>query len=149
QDTQQALKLPAESVPVDVRGGRALSAGILQELQQHRHDIIIKQAEPRSDGKGLMSVDMELLRQCPVPVWLSRPIARPQQDMRVAVAIDAEIDSPDERGVALELLQLSRSLADSCSGKLCVITCWDYEFESFLRSSAWSQVPEQELTTIV
>ena len=149
RDTQQTLQLPAEAVPVDVRGGRALSAGILQEVQQHRHDLIIKQAEARSDGEGLMSVDMELLRQCPVPVWLSRPIKRPHEEIRVAVAIDAENDSLDERRMAVDLLQLSRSLADSCSGKLRVISCWDYEFESFLRGSAWSKVPEEELNGIV
>jgi nucleotide-binding universal stress UspA family protein len=146
---QQAIQQPLQSVPVVVKGGRALAALIVQDVQQHGHDLVIKQAEARPDKHGLMAIDMELLRQCPCAVWLSRPIARSRQEMQVAVAIDPQAESPGEQQLALELLRLGRSLADTCNGTLQVISCWDYEFEAFLRGSMWSRVADDELVRIV
>jgi len=40
------------------------------------------------------------------------------------------------------MLELGRSLADSCSGDLNILSCWDYEFESFLRDSVWVKVSD-------
>lgn len=147
--TQDALNLPHQALPIDVTGGHALAALITREVVTHRHDLLIKQAEPRPDGAGLQALDMELLRQCPAPVWLSRTIARSRQQMQVAVAIDPEAESAAERTMSLELLRLARSLADSCSGRLQVIACWDYPYETFLQSSPWSKVSDAELVGIV
>lgn len=40
-------------------------------------------------------------------------------------------------------------LADGYSGKLDVISCWDYPFESYLRINAWYRVGDSELSNIV
>lgn len=149
ETTQKALGLPLQAVTVDVRGGHAHAATIVRDVLHYRHDLVIKQAESRHDGRGLQAIDMALLRQCPVPVWLSRPIARSREEMRVAVAVEARVDTPGERQLALDLLRLARMVADSCSGMLHVISCWDYEFENFLRGSIWSKVPEEEVARIV
>jgi len=148
-EIQDALQLTRQSIPVDVVGGHALAAMIIRSVLSHRHDLLIKQAEPRPDGGGLQALDMELLRQCPAPVWLSRPIARSRQQMQVAVAIDPEVETPAERALSLDLLRLGRSLANSCNGRLQVIACWDYPFETFLRGSPWSKVSDGELVGIV
>lgn len=149
ETTQKAMDLPLQAVPVEVLGGHARASGIVRDVVRHRHDLVIKQAEPRATGKGLQAIDVELLRQCPVPVWLSRPIARSRDEMRVAVAVDAQLDTPGERQLALDLLRMGRAVADTCSGVLQVISCWDYEFENFLRGSIWSKVPEDEVARIV
>ncbi|MEZ5506841.1 MAG: universal stress protein [Gammaproteobacteria bacterium] len=147
-EIQDALQLTRQSIPVDVVGGHALAAMIIRSVIGHRHDLLIKQAEPRPDGGGLEALDMELLRQCPAPVWLSRPIARSRQQMQVAVAIDPDAETPAERALSLDLLRLG-CLANSCNGRLQVIACWDYPFESFLRGSPWSKVSDGELVGIV
>lgn len=148
-ETQDALQLARQSIPVEVVGGHALAAMIIRHVLSYRHDLLIKQAEPRPDGGGLQALDMELLRQCPAPVWLSRPIARSRQHMQVAVAIDPEVETPEERALSIELLRLGRSLASHCNGRLQIIACWDYPFESFLRGSPWSKVSDSELVGIV
>jgi nucleotide-binding universal stress UspA family protein len=53
------------------------------------------------------------------------------------------------RDLALELLRFSRALADTCSGELEVISCWDYEIEGALRDSAFIRMPEAEVASLV
>lgn len=146
---QKALNVPPHPVAIEVQGGRARAAGIVRVVNARSHDLVIKQAEPRSDGKGLQAIDMELLRQCPVPVWLGRPIVQPREQMQVAVAIDPQTESAEERQLSIRLLQIARGLADSGSGTLRVLGCWDYEYESFLRGSVWSSVRDDELIRVV
>src|SRR5690606_15412151 len=47
------------------------------------------------------------------------------------------------------LLALSRSIADTCNGELNIISCWDYEFEEYLRHNVWVKVQDHELIRTV
>src|SRR5690606_2554729 len=51
--------------------------------------------------------------------------------------------------LSLRLLQLARALADTCSGALDVISCWDYEYEEYLRRSPWLEMDKAELDAAV
>jgi hypothetical protein len=129
---------------------RTPSLKIVQHVLQHGHDLLIKEAKPRNGGgRGFKAIDMELLRKCPCAVWLCRPIAQSRQHIQVAVAIEPESTEPAAIALSKRMLQLSCSLADSCSGELHIISCWDYEFESFLRGSAWVKVPDAEIAGAV
>jgi universal stress protein E len=57
----------------------------------------------------------------------------------------------DGSGNALRALprRLARSLADACNGSLEILSCWDFPFEDYLRSSPWMAVPEDELAQAV
>ncbi len=109
------------------------------------HDLVIKEADTHTSGSGFKALDMDLLRKCPCPVWLCRPISRSRQDMQVAVAIDPESEEDAAEVLSKRLLDLSYSLAESCSGKLHIISCWDYVFESALRNSIWFKLPEDKV----
>ncbi|MGZ8319079.1 MAG: universal stress protein, partial [Telluria sp.] len=113
-------------VPIDVESGSTRAVRIIGHVLRHGHDLVIKEAERKEGGVGFKAVDMELLRKCPCPVWLSRPINRHWREMKVAVAIDPQSPEPEGREPALRLLQLARSLADTCSGELNIVSCWDY-----------------------
>ena len=92
---------------------------------------------------------MQLLCLCPCSVWLCRPVSRSRNELRVAVAVDPQSMEPAGRDLAFQLLRPSRSLADTCSGELSIISCWDFEYADFLRYSPWAMAWEDSINANV
>lgn len=134
---------------VTVECGDMPAVRMVRRALRDAHDLLIKQAEPTESRAGFRSFDMQLLRLCPCPLWLSRPISRHREAIRIGVAVDPHSAEPTGRDLALRLLQLSRSLADTCSGELNIVSCWDSELEADLRYSPWLKVPEEEIVAAV
>jgi universal stress protein E len=151
--TREAVKVSEADVPVqiEVESGDTPAIRIIRHVIKGSHDLIIKEAEPKVSGKGFMAMDMELLRKCPCPVWLTRPIIRHRNEMKVAVAIDPESMAPEGHDLSIRLLQLANSLAATCGGVLDIISCWHFKHETYLRSnsSVWISVPKSELNQLV
>lgn len=130
-------------VTVQVESGDSPPAiGMIRYVLREGCDLLIKEAEAQEEAKGFKAMDMTLLRKCPCPVWLARPISRPRGEVRVAVAINPESRDRAEHDLSLRLLRLSRSLADTCSGELAILSCWDFEFERYLRRGARANLPD-------
>lgn len=146
-----ALKLKEADFPVsiEVESGGTPAIRVIRHVLKSAHDLVVKAAEPIAGGKGFKAMDMELLRKCPCPVWLCRPIERNRNEIRVAVAIDPESLAPEGHDLSLRLLKLSRSLADTCNGELNIVSCWDYELEEYLRHNVWVKIKEAELVRTV
>lgn len=146
-----ALHSPADetTVTVEVESGSAPATRAIRHVLRGEHDLLIKQAEVLEGRSGFTGMDMQLLRQCPCPVWLCRPITARREDISVAVAIDPLGEQPVARDLALKLLRFSRSLADTCNRELEVISCWDYQIEGTLRDSAFIRMPEAEVSRLV
>ena len=136
-------------VQIEVESGSTPAVRIIRHVLKHAHDLVIKDAERNQGARGFAAMDMELLRKCPCPVWLSRPIPKHRGDIKLAVAIDPQSHEPEGRDLSLRLLQLSRSLADTCSGELTIIACWDYPLEEYLRNNSWINMPDDELIQTV
>ncbi|MCF3097380.1 universal stress protein [Aeromonas australiensis] len=147
QTARDIVKLD-DSVPplqIDIECADAPAINIIRHVLREAHDLVIKAAEPKEGGKGFKAIDMELLRKCPCPVWLTRPIERHRNAIRVAVAIDPMSSTPEGHDLSLQLLQSSRALADTCSGELHILSCWDYAFDAYLRDNVWIKVTDAEL----
>lgn len=149
-----ALNIAESEVEVRVElesGDEPPAVRIIRHQLRNGHDLVIKEAEPKEDGsgRGFTSLDMTLLRKCPCPVWLARPIARSRKDIRVAVAVNPGNRETAERDLSIRLLQLARSLADTCSGELDILSCWDFEFERYLRGNTRVEVPEETMRNTV
>lgn len=152
QSTKEAIKLDKDAVEISIElvSDKTPAIKIIQYVLQHGHDLLIKEAEPRGgSGTGFKAIDMELLRKCPCAVWLSRPITHSRKQIQVAVAIDPRSNEQAAENLSIRMLQLARSLADSCSGELHIVSCWDYEFETFLRDSIWVKTSEAEIAEVV
>lgn len=149
--SRDVVKVDEATIPVAVRieRGSAPSVRIVRQVLRQGHDLVIKEAEPKDGGRGFRALDTDLLRKCPCPVWLSRPIRRHRADMQVAVAIDPEKTSPEGHDLSVSLLRLARSLADTCSGTLHVISCWHYEYEGSVRHGQWISVPAAEADALM
>jgi nucleotide-binding universal stress UspA family protein len=137
------------SVKIELECGGTPDLKIVRHVLKNAHDLVIKEAEPKEGEKGFKAMDMELLRKCPCPVWLSRPIDKHRDQINVAVAIDPTSEAPEGHDLSLRLLKLSRNLADTCSGNLHIISCWEYEFEGDMRHNPWIKMPEEEITKAI
>lgn len=151
QSAREAVKVSETDVPmqIEVESGGTPAVRIIRHVLKNAHDLVIKEAEPKEGGKGFKAMDMELLRKCPCPVWISRPISKHRNEMKVAVAIDPESMAPEAQDLSLRLLELSRTIADTCNDELSIISCWEYEFEEFLRHNAWTSMPDHEVMRTV
>lgn len=146
--TKEAIKLEEDSVDISMEliSDKAPAIKIIQYVMQHGHDMVLKEAESYGDNRGFKAIDMELLRKCPCPVWLSHPIKHSRKHIQVAVAIDPENQEPASVALSKRMLELSRSLADSCNGELHIISCWDFPLEDHIRHSVWADISEEKLT---
>ena len=132
--------------PLRVHSSEQPAVCIIQEALTHHNDLIIKEAEPLSEGaEGFKAIDMTLLRKSPSPVWLHRPISKPRDKRRIAVAVDPMTTTPEQETLARRLLELSRSIADTCDSRLHIISCWEHYLENYLNSNVWIQVEEAQL----
>ncbi len=145
---RQQLSLSEDKLPfpLTVKSSQQPAICIIKQALADNKDLIIKEAEPLGDrAEGFKAIDMTLLRKCPCPVWLHRPVDKPRDKRRVAVAIDPLTPSDDKHSLALRLLELSRSIADTCDSRLHIISCWEYYLEHYLHDNSWIHVDDAEL----
>lgn len=147
--SQLSLDDDAVSISVELLSDNAAVVSIIQRVLRDGYDLVIKEAESRDAQGGFKAIDMELLRKCPAAVWLCRPIGHSRKQIQVAVAIDPDAHEPPAEALSERMLALSRSMADNCSGELHVVSCWDYEFETFLRGNLWVDVSESTIADAV
>jgi universal stress protein E len=150
-DARTALAMEPDEQPASIEtdAGSSPATRVIRQVLRRGYDLVVKRAATGDGGRGFKAVDMELLRKCPCPLWLSRPIERQWRDMRVSVAVDPESLEPEGRDLSLQLLRIGKQLADTCGGGLNVVSCWDFEHESYLRRNAWFRVSDAEVTTMV
>ena len=147
QKTAEAIEIQANEIDfsIEIQHNKTPAITIIQTVLRDSHDLVIKEAGTSRDEKGFKALDMQLLRKCPCPVWLYRPITKPHDQIKVAVAIDPESEEKSADALSQKMLVLGQSLAENCSGDLQIISCWDLEYEDFMRTNAFAPVPEQEI----
>jgi nucleotide-binding universal stress UspA family protein len=129
----------------DVLRGRPGTV-LIQEVLQSRHDLLVRSHgrdeswSPRPFG----AVDMELLRQCPCPVWL---VARhePHRPWRILAAIHASTDDAIEQELNRTILDWALLLSGSGDAQLTILQAWAPYGASILKS----HLPSEEFTTFV
>lgn len=151
QKTADTIKISKDEIElsIELKSYKTPATQIIQYTLQNGHDLIIKELETRDKIAGLKAIDMDLLRKCPCPVWLSRPISKPRQNIKIAVAVDPNNENEQGQILSKTLLNLARSLADDCSGTLHIVSCWQYEFEDYLQNNPWIKVPQTDIESAV
>lgn len=137
------------SLTVQLEEGSMPAVRIIRRVLEDGHGVVIKAAGFQSGTSGFHSLDMELLRKCPCPVWLCRPVPEQTTGAVVAVAIDPECETPEARTLALRLLRFARTLADARGCSLHVVSCWDYVFEEYLRHNIRMDIDDAALDMVV
>lgn len=122
---------------------------IIRQVLTDSIDLVIKQGEPEDSKHGFKALDMDLLRQCPCPLWLCRPITKQRQHINIAVAIDAEIEHEEGHNLSLQLLETADDLANDCHINLAIISCWDYELEEYFKGNPWMNLSDADIIDLV
>lgn len=115
---------------------------IIRTVLRNEHDLVIKPAENPSFVERIFgSDDIQLLRQCPCPVWLMQPMEKSNYECIMA-AVDFDPLEPETvgRGLNMEILELSSSLALSDFATLNFVHVWDVPEAGFVE--LWSDNPE-------
>ena len=137
--------------PANLKISYALESGsvpavrIIRHVMQNGFDLVIKDADIQKNDRGFKALDMDLLRKCPVPVWLCRPITQSRDAINVAVAIDPESTDKNAENLSINLLHLARALSNTCNGTLDIISCWDFPYAQALRDSALMATAEDNI----
>jgi nucleotide-binding universal stress UspA family protein len=132
-----ALAKDVIDVPVttELLRGRPGTA-VIQEVLRANHHLLVRSHDrdlaesPRPFG----AVDMELLRQCPCPVWLVGSRVRATEQWRIVAAICATTDEPEEQQLNAQILEWALFLKSLGHGQLTVLQAWTPYGASLLRS---------------
>lgn len=127
-------------IRVEVLVGRTFLE-VIQTVLRNNHDLLIKSARNPSFIERLFdSDDMQLLRNCPCPIWLTGTEEKAKYE-HILAAVDFDPDMPDtiEQNLNQQILDLSSSLALSDFATLHVIHVWDAPAEAMLR--IWTNDP--------
>lgn len=143
------VDLASIAVKIEIDAGDRPGTRLIQRVIRNGHDLLVKQAALAADGKGFLAADMELLRKCPCPVWLCRPIARHRNEIRVAAAIDPTNQEQPARDLAVRILRVAGALAAECNGRLLVMSCWDFFHERYLTRNPWYSLSDEDVRNYI
>jgi universal stress protein E len=106
---------------------------VVKQVLRGKHDLLIKPVEgPQNQATRLEAIDKFLLRQCPCPVWLFKPVKHDSHE-RILVALDSDMDGAGEKLNEL-VLDFSTSLGTEEETELHVVSSWGVSGEEALRS---------------
>lgn len=134
------LKIPIE---FKVQMGPAFIE-IIRAVLLNSHDLVIKTVEEVDFLKRLFgSNDMHLLRKCPCPVWLMKPMEKSNYKcIMAAVDFDPLKTIDVEQDLNEKILELASSLAISDFASLHLVHAWEGFPEKTLRARGVSTAEE-------
>ena len=139
-DFALSFKIEYSSIP---------SIFVIRHIIKNGYDLLIKDAEKIDDERGFKAIDMDILRKCPCPAWISKATHKQDHEKNIAVAIDPLSPTAEGHSLTLHLLEISRSLANTYNEKLKIISCWDYIFEEYLSKNMSVRVDAEDLANFV
>lgn len=143
-----------QQVPIKTKmrsGTRFLE--IIRQVLSDGHDLVIKVPEQLAWLDRLFgSDDMNLLRECPCPVWLVKPQTE-KSYRRILAAVDVDDGYPPaelklRQALNQQILEMAASLALSDFAELHVVVAWQAIGESTMRG-AHMHTPEAKVITYV
>ena len=140
REQRKELQLIARAVRANgARTRSALLTGIpfieiIREVVRGKYDLLMKPAEGRGGMSRLLfgSTDLNLLRQCPSPVWIIKPSKR-RKHARVLAAVDPDPSIKTHAALNRLILDLAISLAVREDTELHIVHAWDVPEQKLLR----------------
>jgi nucleotide-binding universal stress UspA family protein len=114
---------------------------VIRKVLARDHDLLVKTAENPSFLQRLFGGDdMQLLRECPCPVWLTHPEEKADYESIVAtVDFDTDVPGEHEADLNAQILEFASAIALSDPADLHILHVWDAPAEMMLRH--WSSNP--------
>ena len=147
QLNELARTLTDSGLDVQIRIYRGDPATVLvQAVLRDGYDLLYKAYEPEQSGNTLSSVEQRLLRACPCPVAILRPL-QPDRPGRVLVAVDFDPEQPEKSAINDLVLEIAARAALVGSRELHVLHVWRLFGESSL-AHGFAQVSEEQLNEL-
>jgi nucleotide-binding universal stress UspA family protein len=132
-----AIAETVQGVPVTtelLRGRPGIA--LVQEVLRSGHDLLVRShGRDLADGsKPFGAIDMELLRQCPCPVWLIGRRGSPSARWRILAAIHANPSEPAEQELNETILDWALTLKAFGDADLTLLQAWTPYGASLLKS---------------
>jgi nucleotide-binding universal stress UspA family protein len=133
--TAIAAGVPSVPVSTELLRGRP-GIALIEEVLGSRHDLLVRShdrdlhASPGPFG----AVDMELLRQCPCPVWLVGRRGASSARWRILAAIHANPSDAAEQALNGQILDWALTLKAFGDAELTILQAWLPFGASLLRS---------------
>ncbi len=135
---EAVAKARAEGQPARSRllEGKAFLS-IIHEVLRDDRDLVLYPDDnvPSFRSRLFGSTATHLLRKCPCPVWILKPMATMSRQKRfklVLAAVNAATREPVEAALNTKILELATSLAKREGAEIHVIHCWSVFGESTL-----------------
>lgn len=107
---------------------------IIRQVQEGGHDLVAKSCDNRGGLTGVLfgTLDMQLLRKCPCPVFIIKP-RRKITHARILAAL--ELEQGDRKRSALDraVLDIAAGLAGLEDGELDLLHAWQLPYEKKIR----------------
>ncbi len=107
---------------------------VIRAVIEQGHDLVIKPTDNAGRGTRILfgSHDQNLLRKCPVPVW----IVKPQHNMhRILAAIDVDPEQQENENLNRAIMDLATGLAAQYDAQLHIVHAWHMYAEETLRNA--------------
>lgn len=103
----------------------APSHAVVHAVIEGGHDLLVTGAQGASDPTPLLfgTVDMQMLRRCPCPVWVVKP-TRQGTCQRILAAVGPEPTGGKDRDLNAKILDIGASLAALDGAELHVVHVW-------------------------
>lgn len=133
---------------VEVTAGKPF-VEVIRYAMSHGSDVVIVGESPSSkDRPRSVAPDvMQLLRTCPIPVWVM--CSSRARTLRVLALVDPDPDDRVRDSLNDLVLGLATAIIRREGGELHVAHAWDLLGESTLRHSAFAALPEREVDMMV
>lgn len=113
-------------IDIDARWDHPLEEGIVRKIEDSKADIVFKDTHYHTVIKRSIftNTDWSLIRHCPVPLWLVKPHAMPDNPTVVA-AVDPVHERDKPADLDNRILELAQKVRTATDGKLYVFHAFD------------------------
>jgi len=119
---------------------------IIQEVLRKKHDLVFMTAEGKGGLKSRLfgSTSLHLMRKCPCPVWVMKPMRR-KRHTRILAAVDPDTSDDKRNALNILIMDLATSLAKLEQSELHVVHVWSPWGKHIIRSHLDGQISKEEL----
>ncbi len=139
------LRASGVSVQTDVLIGTAFAA-IIHDVLRNRHDLVMKTADRDGSTRLFGSTAVHLMRKCPCPVWVVKPVDD-FHGPRILAAVDPVSQAAGADDLNRRIVDLGRAVAASEGGELHIVHAWQAPYEDSLATSA--RIPKADLDAYI
>lgn len=108
---------------------------IVRQVKAGMHDLVAKASDNNSGLVGVLfgTLDMQLLRKCPCPVFIMKARKKIMHS-KILAAVDLNRSSKERTELDQTIVQLASDMAEMEEGTLDLIHTWQLSFEKKLRN---------------